>query len=362
VSELGDVLELLHGARYRYRTIRATILQRYDQELGLRALERFSDADHRDLIDPRELGASETVTHVWLEPPGRIREESVDGARRSLAIQDGERWWIYDEEGYVDSNEDDLRVGTSIARSAELLFNPAPLIGVLRLELLGRDTVAGRPVRLVRGVPRREARRLSTFRLDFDADEIELAVDLERGLLLRRTLRIDGGDYAVLEVRELELDATFPGDTFRPRADARRRQHVRAEELTVEEAASRASFPVWAPAALVEWELEARYYPGDKAGQEPESVHFHLWRAAGHQIHVEQTAAETVDRSSRSHAWKLLERAGERFDVIEPEDRTGNEASVRLIRDVTETTLSSRTVGLEPLVELAQRLRRNGGG
>ncbi len=211
---------------------------------------------------------------------------------------------------------------------------------MLRLELLGRDTVAGRPVRLERGVPRREARRLSTFRLDFDADEIELAVDLERALLLRRTLRIDGGDYAVLEVRELELDATFPGDTFRPRADARRRQHVRAEELTVEEAASRASFPVWAPAALVEWELEARYYPGDKAGQEPESVHFHLWRAAGHQIHVEQTAAETVDRSSRSHAWELLERAGERFDVIEPEDRNGNgnEASVRLIRDVTETT------------------------
>jgi hypothetical protein len=53
--------------------------------------------------------------------------------------------------------------------------------------------------------------------LRWGADEYEVVVDIERGVLLRCASRLGGEDFDVLEVEEIHFDERFDDDTFSSR-------------------------------------------------------------------------------------------------------------------------------------------------
>ena len=118
MSELGDVVELLHGAAGRVATLRATLLVWYDEERGVHAAEAARQraggggvavAYHARKGEPPRLRQYEEKTTVHYRHPGRYRPHRQANAhvhrpRDVLQVYDGEREWTYvaaDREAYV---------------------------------------------------------------------------------------------------------------------------------------------------------------------------------------------------------------------------------------------------------------------
>ncbi|MFN2543624.1 MAG: hypothetical protein ABR600_03495 [Actinomycetota bacterium] len=89
-------------------------------------------------------------------------------------------------------------------------FDPNVVIPELWLEPVGRTRVAGREAIAVRATPR--ATTHDYFVLPMRADRYELAVDGERGVLLRLKCLVNGNEALVYEVERIAFD----GDALDP--------------------------------------------------------------------------------------------------------------------------------------------------
>ena len=157
------------------------------------------------------------------------------------------------------------------ARSASsaFLLAPSPLAAVLRLETGGPTEVAGRPAWSATATPRPdEGGGLGALyhALGAGADAIELAVDAERGALLRAVALLDGEPFHRLEVTEIEYGA-LPEETFDlslPDGVAPAAGWFRPRRLPLHELGAQAPFPVFVPAELPDgWRLhESLLIPG----------------------------------------------------------------------------------------------------
>jgi outer membrane lipoprotein-sorting protein len=364
VGELGEILELLHGARNRYRTVRAVIHHRYDTDVGRRARTRLfgHDEDEDEDSDEESQRTFQETSRVWFEPPDRIREEREDAdAGWHSAIQDGGRWWAYDKEGVEHSNEDEPEVGTSIAEEAVLLFDPAVLIGALKLEPTGEVTVAGRRAHRVVGRPRGGHASWNLLHLG-GGDEFDLAVDSERGVLLRAAARFEEQESQVTEVSEIAFDEDFGAETFRPVPGALKEQRVEAQRVSAEEAADLASFPLWLPALTDGWRLEVAYFPGDD--QEPETVSAVFTRHDGthYFMVVLSPAGAEDDFLDHRRDWESAERAGQTVQALPARERYGMQAVVRFEREGTRITLMSENLRHDSLLEIVETLEHKSGG
>jgi len=362
VGELGEILELLHGARNRYRTVRATLRSWHDWELEACAEARSHAEDEDDGDEGRPEGwsrFSERTSRVWLQRPNRVREENGSGRWRT-AIEDGTRWWTYDEQGREHSNEGEPEVGTSIAEGARLLFDPAPLIGALRLRLAGEITVAGRPAYRVLGQPRWQGSTWTFFHLG-EGDELELAVDRERGVVLRSAARLEGHDFRVVEAVEIAFDEEFPAETFRPIPGAPKGERPEARHVSVDEAAELTSFPLWLPPLPGEgWNVRVLYFPGGE--YELEAVLLRLTRREGtHSVTISLTSEEDVflGLDHRDEDWEVVERAGHEVHVMPAQEQRGMQAAVRLERGGTWITLVSESLREDSLLEIVDTLTRH---
>jgi hypothetical protein len=123
MSELGELLELLHGASRRYRTVRGVLRHWWRMSLLQTAHERWERAmrgaghargtGYARMMAMGE-GASEEppdrqeqVVRFWSEPPARLREEAEIVAPQRyehLTVRDGDRWWTYSPEWGAVSN------------------------------------------------------------------------------------------------------------------------------------------------------------------------------------------------------------------------------------------------------------------
>ena len=102
------------------------------------------------------------------------------------------------------------------ARSSSygFLLDPSPLAAVLRFAPGDATEVAGRPAVRVTATPRPDdgSGLAALFRVGgAGADAIELAVDAERGALLRAEATIDGGPFHRLEVTAIAFGPLAPG-------------------------------------------------------------------------------------------------------------------------------------------------------
>jgi hypothetical protein len=221
--ELAALLELLYSARDRSRTVRATVRRRSEEAVLREALRRRGLYREPPRIPPEEgdWGTApdrvQTTTRLWAARPDWLRWETeavVDGEPvvADVGVKQGGLYWMRDPTGGVHTNEGE-EWGSATTASEEPLLDPASLLGAFRFELGEETEGVGRPAVRVR------ARRRAgdhTHALGHFADELELVVDRERGLLLRVSARLDGVEIERHEVVELALDEPLDPQLFRP--------------------------------------------------------------------------------------------------------------------------------------------------
>ena len=153
----------------------------------------------------------ESTTRVWVAHPYWWRSETTFGADTTILVKDADVFWQREANGDVHSNEQREHGGwTTVVE--ERLLDPAPLIGIYRLARQGETMLLGRKAVEVTAIPRH--RDLSH---DFGtlADELALAVDSERGILLRAAVTVDGEVLSTYEVTEIAFDEHISPDLFK---------------------------------------------------------------------------------------------------------------------------------------------------
>jgi hypothetical protein len=116
MSELGELLELLHEARHRYRTARGVMRRRHNWRLTQEAMKRSNARSRRGgstgqvMMFASRGGAEaqpdvhEEVIRFWVEPPDRLRHEVESSGRSHTTVIDGDTWWMYSPEWGATSN------------------------------------------------------------------------------------------------------------------------------------------------------------------------------------------------------------------------------------------------------------------
>lgn len=405
MSQLGDLLELLHGSRGTYRSVRGVLRHWLSFRLSQEAHERWERmlraAGHSGgtafqmvmatsagpLAEPPD--RHELVIRFWSEPPARQREETTTLApqpHEHTVVRDGTRWWTYSPEWGAMSNvaagADDENIGVGGGELWMALLDPSAWIPALDFQLEGEGDVLGRPALRVRGLPR-APRGDDPFQvhtqLPAGADEYRLLVDRKRGVVLFAAALLEGEEFWVSEFVELVFDEELPAATFvfepPPGVEIRGPDLGLHEPVTIEEAARRASFPVFYLPELPDgrWELHVTYVAPRERPPLTESVHlaYHRADATRHVIVTERPASERepepvpyVPAGPDVEAPAGLEveevaRAGRSFTVHRPHRlRHGLPLTVVSEREGTAIQLSSGNLEEEVLLELAASMTR----
>ena len=196
---------------------------------------------------------AERRLRVWLERPDRFRIESeqpwLDGLpKHELELRDGERWWRAQKIGSDSdwqspewlSNQEPLVARGIIDHDCTRLLDPWPLLTAMLVptqgacEPLGRAMVAGREAICLRWTrPAGEEPEVSLTVTEeatslemtgpgglrpiaLSASGIDVAVDTERGVLLRFAESGLWSDGRRVEFVEAVFDEPLDPDTFRP--------------------------------------------------------------------------------------------------------------------------------------------------
>jgi outer membrane lipoprotein-sorting protein len=358
VSELGDVLELLHGAHRRYRTVRlvahewrhdARFLAAYEQAMRAGGASGYESAQDEGV--PAE---TDVVVRAWFEQPNRFREEREDGGRLYVAASNGSRWWTALPDWATIAEDGDGWLRGHVGRGIRQLLDPARLVGVVDLEPRARGEVAGRPAYAVTATPRPgvypDVDVLAT-----GADRHELLVDAERGLLLAATSSRSGEPFSSIRVDEIAFDEPIDAARFayepKPGEPVLGLHESAGEHVSIEEAARRASFTVLVPGELGRgWQMHVLHTQGADGSQLRETVSLTLYREdATHTIAIRQTAPPF-------ERWQL--NGTERVDRGGRELRVSGEGWRRVLLEHSGTALeiSSSSVETDELVELALAL------
>jgi hypothetical protein len=193
MSELGDVLELLHGAAGRVTTLTATLLDWHDEQRALRAVEA---AQHH--------GAAIAVLQHQGEPPRQYEQRTLVHYRHLgryrlhrqanayvhqphdvLQVCDGEREWTYlaaERQAYVQA--------PSQQHELFRLLDPSWLPATCTLSVAGHTAHEDRRAVELHGQPRPDLLDRHLHHLGVgagQADELHAVVDAATGLLLSVT-------------------------------------------------------------------------------------------------------------------------------------------------------------------------------
>jgi hypothetical protein len=363
MSRLGEVLELLHGASRSFSTVRIEAREwRHNQRL-LAAYDRAMERARGGQIVVSQLSGAgevppetEVLVRAWFEQPNRVREEREDAGLHYVAVADGVRWWQRMPGWATVGEEGDGWASGQIGHSVRSLLDPWQLVGPFELTATGRTTVAGRDAFALEAVMRPHLHGAGPEPLAYGADRHELAVDAERGVLLRAASLLDGEPFSTLEVRTIAFDEAFETAVFRYEPESGeevvRPDEVRpGEVVAVEEAARRASFTVLVPGSLGHgWRSHVLYTPGREGTPVRETVHVALYRDdAMHAVSIRQTAGPW--ESWQTNGTEEAERNGVRLRVSGPPMHR-----VLVERNGTFVEVDSQNVETDRLVELALSL------
>lgn len=386
MSELGDLLELLHGARRSFRTARGVLRRRHNWRLGQEAIKRENARNRRGgrssmVMFSTSGGSGEELPDVreervsfWYEPPERLREETESPPHSHTVVLDGDLWWMYSSDWGATSNVglSEEEAGSMRAGGGELfrpLLDPSGLPGVLEIEQIDDD---GERL-LVRARPREdfdEHRPHIQLHSLAGADELELVIDRERGVVRRLTATLDGQELSVLEFDELVFDEVFPAGTFTfvppPGEEVRPPDHLRQQRrYSLEEAAELAGFRVFEIPELPEgpWRMHVNYIPPRGRPAIPANLMLMYHRADGRGVLVVSQRKTGEGGFGWSGIYpdgppfEELERDGVQYMTLRADPEQGNGSSVAFDRDGTAIQLQSRELDVEILLDLAASLR-----
>lgn len=230
-ADREKMLRLMRGASERFTTARATIREWRDEKAVDEVRKRIAEANaHRRLYGfsagsekgrPQDQRYFEQIWRVWHERPYRWRQEiePSNGSGTEYRVVDGDDFWYYSSRWgprHAVSVRSEFNGGFGPEFMISHVFDP----GVSHLEL---DALELRPVGRTR-VAGREAIRVEAVNLNgwdyppeplwWGADDYELVVDVELGVILRLASRLDRRAFDVVEVLEIGFDEAFPENTF----------------------------------------------------------------------------------------------------------------------------------------------------
>jgi hypothetical protein len=232
MGELGDILELLQDAEPHWRTLRAVGRQWRHQPRANEVFDRHFAAMEAsqasgsfvrltagyvpDGPQPPVPDETEDPWRLWIEHGGRKRSESSSGDRTFTVVFDGPTWWSWSAQtgGMTNNGAGNHQHGFG---PAEALLDTAALLSSLRLESLGRDSLLGRDVVRVRGLPRaRPANEPdhALHELGVGADDYLLSIDAATGVVLSAEARLREQPFIVIAMTEVAFDIDLPPETF----------------------------------------------------------------------------------------------------------------------------------------------------
>jgi outer membrane lipoprotein-sorting protein len=213
MSRIGDLLELMQGADRRFGSLRAVLREWTDVPRWEAACQQLgSRRQVSDYVGDSPTAEMETVeeTRLWLEKSSRLRvERTREGESQRITVHDGPRWWDYDSQSGLESNEGREEIGDALHERYQDMLDPARLLPLLELEPLSDVEVVGRPAVAAVARPRRgNVPGLEWLMLV--GDEHEIAVDREIGVILRLESRLANYTFSTVEFVEIEFDPVLP--------------------------------------------------------------------------------------------------------------------------------------------------------
>jgi hypothetical protein len=148
----------------------------------------------------------EGLSRVLIAPGGRCRIESAaPGPHQLVVVCDGEKWWRTTPDQALGVR------GLNMQADYADLLDPTWLISRFDTELIGPAEAAGRPACQIAATPRPIAAS-GTLDRGRQIDRIDILVDTELGILLRKETFADGKQTELTEVRAVTLSPAEAGD------------------------------------------------------------------------------------------------------------------------------------------------------
>lgn len=361
MSELGDFLELLHGAGDDLGTACLTISEYRNLDLSQRAWERWA-AEQGQAWTGGAMPAGrppeyEARVRLWHSAPDRYRVEravvSGPSAEPYTRVLDGSDEWYYAPSSGIYKNASG---GTYV--ECGVLLDPRALLGAMRFAVVEPTERIGRSAIEARGTITASEHIPETLQeLGVGADRYELAADTEHGVLLELRAVYEEAEMFRFTVAEAAFNDELDADLFRfepppdvPVVDADAIEPP--VTLSLEEAASRASFTVLVPArAPARTQLHISYQAPQDLPRMVERVYLtYVFPSGAHSLVVVQASAAGAPREA-SADWASTSRAGQ---DLRHRDH-GPQRDVELERAGTRVRISS-DLELETLIELALSL------
>ena len=216
MSDLGDLLELLHGAHTRLSMLSIDLCDWHRHRPTTALLLQRGERGTADQLQWRQSGpwptSTKSLRRIWYRRPRRVRVEIARGrelVRLGVRVEDD--WWRWDRyEGASrgSSASQESSVNEVPPMLAPPLLEPAVLIPRLCFEPGDIGERAGREVMCTRAVPRDESSSCES------PAAYELEFDLEHGTMLR-FVRFEGATCVqISEVRAVRYNENIALDRF----------------------------------------------------------------------------------------------------------------------------------------------------
>lgn len=235
----SDLLEFLCRAVERYRTVRIAVWQWADRAIYMRSLLAFSSNPRvqallSDATLPRD-GIHEAVWRAWVEFPGRWRVEYLEPPHQVREISGGddkERWQYFPAVRRAHFIKEFHRQQDAATRQSRSTDDLHPVVGELldpsflcevpegytqdpTLELRGEVRRLGRKALIVgMKIGDWQTRDAAWGENVWIADEHELLVDAQTGILLRVASRLQEQEFSVTEAFDLAIDVPLDRSLF----------------------------------------------------------------------------------------------------------------------------------------------------
>jgi hypothetical protein len=372
VSELGDLLELLHTSDQRWRTVRMAGREWRHEARLLEAFHREA-ARHRGAVAMygHGTGAPKPIERedrwaLWVAPEGRVRAEFSVGEEEMIVVLRGNQWWHWSPSTGGQTNAADPSEGGSHGTGpGAALLETAGILPALSFEITGRAEAAGRSAFAVRATPvlsERDFHVMSGLHgIGSGADKYRLLVDAERGVLLRAEALLGDELFRTLEANEIGFDEELPPETFVLELAAGQAFSPPPEYLDVplDKLVGEVAFTVFVPEhppvaadpmEPVEPPRTATIMPAAPRWNVPLHVHLTYQLGPGGMLTLRESAEPMPVREDQ----ELTPRG----NLLVGDDRTSSPSrtNVRLRRSETHVELEAMGVSLDELVELAATL------
>jgi hypothetical protein len=207
---------------------------------------RFAGATPAVAPPPLAQGTREQPWRLWRGGSALLRTEFTIGREYVTVVGQGPRWWRTSPTLGSTSGSGAGRPLSLLVGPVAVLLSAPNIITRVDIAALSETTALGRPALRARVVPAddRPRTRLALRAAGAGADEYELIVDRERGVLLSITAFFQTMPFQSLEVAQIDYDVSLDPSLFTPESPSGGTSRRNAR-MTLDEVATAAHFAVF---------------------------------------------------------------------------------------------------------------------